>query len=60
MGAADYSTRGAAVRAAKAAAKRRFGPAYEAYEGPDFYVERFLPWGQVRHRFRFKALWAAA
>jgi hypothetical protein len=33
-----YSTRSAAVRAARLRCKKLLGPDYQAFEGPDFYI----------------------
>ena len=33
-----YATRSGAIRAARQACKRALGPAYRAYEGPDFII----------------------
>lgn len=33
-----YSTRSNAVRAARAAAKKALGPAFQAFEGPDYEI----------------------
>ena len=53
-----YASRGAAVRAARLAAKKFFGPAYEAHEGPDYIIHSFRPWGELRDHYRFQARWA--
>jgi hypothetical protein len=33
-----YKTRSSAIRAARQACRKVFGPYYQAFEGPDFYI----------------------
>lgn len=57
-----YSTRSNARRAARAAAKRALGPAFCAYEGPDYYIHPddgpegwgHGPYGLTRYRFELR------
>ena len=49
-----YSTRANAARAARIAAKKIFGDAYEAFEGVDFIVHPKGRCGGLRERFGYE------
>lgn len=49
-----FTTKANAIRAAKSECAKIFGNVYQAYEGPDFSVWSFTPWGELRTVWTFK------
>jgi len=49
-----FSTRSAAIRAARNECRKLIGPLYQAFEGPDFFIHPVPRPFEIRDRYKFE------